>query len=156
MIGVIETAGAVVAFLSPFMPYLREAGKITGKKLVEVAAERGGDAAFKKAQDLWGKISGRSGSLELRSAADLVAAKPEDETYQTVFTKALAGYLEKNPDFAKELVDLMGGGDSVQEVLAERGSWIEDVRQEMAGTGRQSIKASDEAVIKGATQIKTK
>jgi hypothetical protein len=76
-----------------------------------------------------------------------MAAKPEDETYQTVFTKALVGYLEKNPDFAKELVNLMGGEDSVQEVLAEKGSWIKNVRQEMAGTGRQSVKASDAAVI---------
>jgi hypothetical protein len=156
MIGVIETAGAVVAFLSPYAPYLKEAGKIAGKKLIEVAAEKGGEAAWKKAQDLWGKITGRPDSPELKSAADLVAAKPEDETYQTVFAKALAGYLEKNPDFAKELVDLMGGEDSVQEVLAERGSWIEDVKQEMAGPGRQTIKATDDSVIKGATQIKTK
>jgi hypothetical protein len=156
MIGVIETAGAVVAFLSPFMPYLKEAGKITGKKLVEVAAERGGDAALKKAQDIWGKLAGRSDSLELKSASDLVGANPEDQTYQIVLTKVLVGYLQKNPSFAKELVDLMGGEDSVQEVLAQRGSWIEDVRQEMSGTGRQSIKASDDAVIKVATQIKTK
>jgi hypothetical protein len=86
----------------------------------------------------------------------LVAAKPEDETYQTVFAKALATYLEKNPDFAKELVNLMGGEDSVQEVLAERDSWIGDVRQEMAGPGRQTLKASDGSVIQGATQIKSK
>jgi hypothetical protein len=153
----IETAGAVGAFLSPFMPYLKEAGKIAGKKLAEVAAQKGGEAAWKKAQDIWGRITGQSSEApELKSAAGLVAVKPEDETYQTVFARALASYLETNPAFAKELVDLMGGEESLQEVLAEKGSWIEDVKQEMVGTGRQTIRATDDSVIKGATQTKTK
>jgi hypothetical protein len=48
------------------MPFLNEAGKIASKKLVEGAAEKGGEAAWKRAQSLWGKITGRSDSLELR------------------------------------------------------------------------------------------
>lgn len=156
MIGVIETAGAVVTFLSPFMPYLKKAGEVAGKKLVEMIAEKGGEAAWQKAQALWGRITGRSSeTAEVDSAANLVAAKPGDETYQGVFAKALADYLEKNPDLAKELVELMGGEQSVQEVLAERGSWIEGVRQEMAGAGRQTMKATDNSAIRNATQIKT-
>jgi hypothetical protein len=99
------------------MPYLKEAGK----KRVDVAAQKGGEVASKKAQDISAKIAGRSPETpELRSAADLVALKPEDETYQTVFAKALASYLETIPEFAKELVDLMGDDESVQEVLAEK------------------------------------
>jgi hypothetical protein len=153
MIGFIETAGAVVTFL---MPYLTEVGKIAGKKLVEMGVQEGGEAGWKKAQDIWGKIRGRADSPELKSAADLLAAKPENQTYQTILASALASYLEANPNFYKELVDLMGGEESVQEVLAERGGWIEDVKQEMAGNGRQTIKASGKSVIKRAAQTKNK
>jgi hypothetical protein len=153
MIGVIETAGAIATFLAPFMPYLKEAGKIAGKKLVEVIAEKGGDAAWQKAKGVWAKITGRLGDdPELASAAGLLAAKPDNATYQTIFATALASSLEKNPEFSKELLELMGGEKAIQEILAERGSWIEDVKQEMEGSGRQTIKATDDSVIKGATQ----
>jgi hypothetical protein len=76
-----QIAAATVATLAPFTPFLIEAGKAGGKKLAEVIAEKGGEAAWQKAQALWDKVRVHFGDdPEVQSAATMVATKPEDET----------------------------------------------------------------------------
>ena len=150
-----QTAAAVAATLAPFTPFLIEVGKAGGKKLAEVMAEKGGEAAWKKAQALWDKLQTRfRDDAEVQSMATVVAVKPEDEARQTMLAEVLGGRLQENPALAQELFDLLGGQEAVQQVLAERGSWVEDVTQRMKGGGRQIVQASDDSVIKGVRQIK--
>ena len=150
-----QTAAAVAATLAPFTPFLIEVGKAGGKKLAEVVAEKGGEAAWKKAQALWDKLQTRfQDDAEVQSMATVVAAKPEDEARQTMLAEVLGGRLQENPALAQELFDLLGGQEAVQQVLAERGSWVEDVTQRMKGGGKQIVQASDDSVIKGVRQIK--
>ena len=150
-----QTAAAVAATLAPFTPFLIEVGKAGGKKLAEVVAEKGGEAAWKKAQALWDKLQTRfRDDAEVQGAATMVAAKPEDEARQTMLAEVLGARLQENPALAQELFDLLGGGEAVQQVLAERGSWVEDVTQRMEGGGKQIVQASDDSVIKGVRQIK--
>jgi hypothetical protein len=150
-----QTAAAVVTMLAPFTPFLIEVGKAGGKKLAEVMAEKGGEAAWKKAQALWDKLQTRfQDDAEVQSAATVVAVKPEDEARQTMLAEVLGARLQENPALVQELFDLLGGQEAVQQVLAERGSWVEDVTQRMKGGGKQIVQASDDSVIKGVRQIK--
>ena len=150
-----QIAAAVVTTLAPFTPFLIEVGKASGKKLVEVVAEKGGEAAWKKAQALWDKLQARfQDDDEVQVMATVLAVKPEDETRQTLLAEVLGARLQENPALAQELFDLLGGQEAVQQVLAERGSWVEDVTQRMKGGGKQIVQASDDSVIKSVRQIK--
>ena len=150
-----QTAAAVVTTLAPFTPFLIEVGKAGGKKLAEVMAEQGGEAAWKKAQALWDKLQTRfHDDAEVQVMATGVAVKPEDEARQTMLAEVLGARLQENPALAQELFDLLGGQEAVQQVLAERGSWVEDVTQRMKSGGKQIVQASDDSVIKGVRQIK--
>ncbi|HKZ86579.1 MAG TPA: hypothetical protein VJ793_23355 [Anaerolineae bacterium] len=152
-----QIASAVAAIVAPFAPYLIDVGKAVGKKMAETIAAKGGEAAWSKAQSLWSKIKARLGDdPEVKSAALMLAGAPDDETYQTLLTKVLAKRLEQNPDLARELLDLLGGEKAAQRVLAERGSRVTSVMQEMQGSGEQIIHASDRSTIEGVTQKKKK
>ena len=150
-----QIAAAVVTTLAPFTPFLIEVGKAGGKKLAEVITEQGGEAAWKKAQALWDKLQARfQDDDEVQVMATVLAVKPEDETRQTLLAEVLGARLQENPALAQELFDLLGGQEAVQQVLAERGSWVEDVTQRMKGGGKQIVQASDDSVIKSVRQIK--
>ena len=154
-VGIGLTTAAIVARLAPFTPFLIEVGKAGGKKLAEVMAEKGGEAAWKKAQALWDKLQTRfHDDNEVQVMATVMAVKPEDEARQTLLAEVLGARLQENPALAQELFDLLGGQEAVQQVLAERGSWVEDVTQRMKGRGKQIVQASDDSVIKGVRQIK--
>lgn len=157
MIGVVETAAATVSLIAPFMPYLIAAGKAGGKKLTETIAAKGGEAAWNKAQTLWGKINEKFGdALDVQGAANVVASNPEDESFQQVLIKTLSARLQKEPDFAQELLDLLGGKKAVQRVLADSGSSVERVKQQMEGSGEQLVHATEHSVIKEVEQTKKK
>lgn len=148
-------AAAVTAALAPFTPFLLEIGKAGRKKLMEVINEKGGDAAWDLAQKLWGKIKTyMSDDADVNGATLLVSAKPEDESRQIMLATALANGLKGNPKLAQELSDLLGGENAVQQVLANRKSWVKDVTQQMSGGGKQTIKADNNSRITGVKQIK--
>ena len=150
-----QIAAAVVIALSPFTPYLIDTGKAAGKKLAETIAQKGGEATWKTAQSLWAKITAHFGNDPVvKSAATMVADKPEDETRQTMLAEVLGARLKENPALAEELLNLLGGQRAVQQVLADHSSWVEDVTQRMKGSGTQTVKASQDSVIKGVRQIK--
>jgi hypothetical protein len=150
-----QIAAATVNALAPFLPFLIELGKTSAKKLGEVIAEKGGEATWKTAQDLWNKIRFHfGGDPEVKGSIAVVAAEPEDEARQTMLAEVLAARLSRNSDLAQELLDLLGGQEAVQRVLATRGGWVQDVVQQMKGGGEQTVRATGKAVIKGVQQIK--
>jgi hypothetical protein len=150
-----QIAAAIVMTLSPFAPFLVDTGKTAGKKLAETIAQKGGEATWKTAQTLWTKIIAHFGNDPVvKSAATMVADKPEDETRQTMLAEVLGARLKENPALAEELLNLLGGQTAVQQVLADRSSWVEDVTQRMKGGGTQTVKASDDSIITGVHQIK--
>jgi hypothetical protein len=129
--------------------------KASGKKLAEVITEKSSEAAWKKAQALWDKLKVHFGDdPEVQSATAMVAAKPEDETRQTMLAEVLADRLQSYPVLTDELLALVGGQESLQQVLADRSSWVENVTQRIAGSGKQVVKANDNSIITGVRQIK--
>jgi hypothetical protein len=157
MIGVIEIATATVTALAPYLPQLLKGAQIAGEKFGEGLATKAGEVTLGKITEIWGKIKNRfTQHPELEHAAALAGTQPSDTTYQTVFAKALAAYLQQDSQLSEDLLNLLGGEKAVQKVIADRSSMIEDVTQEMEGTGKQSVEASDNSVIRGVRQVHRK
>ncbi len=157
MIGVIEIATATVTALAPYLPRLLHGVQLAGEKFGDTLASKAGEAAAAKMPELWAKIKNRFAQHpQLEHAAGLVATQPADSTYQTVFAKALAAYLQQDPQLAQDLVALLGGESAVQKVAADHSSLIEDLTQEMQGTGRQTVEATDNSTVRGIRQTQRK
>jgi len=153
MIGFVEIATAAASLLAPYLPYAIKAGQAVGGAIVAEVEKVGGEAAWNKAEAIWNKIKEHfKDKPELKQTAELVAMQPEDLTYQKVFAKALASYLETKNDLQEELLNLLGGEKAVQRVVADKGSLIDDVTQELQGKGTQSVESADHSVIKGVKQ----
>lgn len=150
-----QVAAATVTALAPYMPLLIYTAKFTAEAIGEMVVQKGGELAWQRAQSLWGKIKARFGDDGvIDGAATMVAAKPEDANLQKILATQLAERLKQQPELANELLELLGGKESMQKIIADRSSWVEDVTQEMAGSGSQIVRASDDSVIKGVKQIK--
>src|SRR5437667_9124827 len=146
MIDIAAIATAVTTVISPFMSSLvQQAGKFT-----DAFVQKGGEAAWEKAQELWKKITGHLGNdAVVNSAATVVADDPTDEDAQKQLAKQLAKRLEINPDLAKELQMLLGGPERIQEAIAGNQGHVEYVRQSMKGAGKQRAQVGDGGVIRG-------
>ena len=145
---IVEVAATLVAYLAPFMPYLQEAGK-------RFAGEMG-KATWENAQDIWKRIMARfENDREIMVSASALAYSPENEVIQSMLAKALATRLQETPAFAEELLSLLGGPQTVQEIRVSKGSWIENVIQDTSGGDvQQTVEARDWSVVKVIKQIK--
>lgn len=140
-----ELTAAAIAAISPFLPYLGKAG--------EAFAKSGGEAAWQAAENIWQKIVGASSNdAKLSGAVSLLLADPVDEDSLSILAKSLESHLERNPDLAEALLTELGGQPRVQEMVAERGSRLSGNEQELRGSGRQTISASDDSVIENSRQ----
>jgi hypothetical protein len=152
---IIQISTAIVTQIAPFTPYLLEIGKAAGQKWIETVAEKGGEASWNRAKMIWEKIHSHVGDdPKVKGAALMVSADPEDSSTQTLLVNALAPHLNADPQLMQELLHILGGSRSVQEILADRESRVEEVTQELKGTGTQSVKASEGSTIKGVRQSK--
>ena len=84
----------------------------------------------------------------------MISAQPENQQRQEMFAEILAARLQQDPDLAKELIDLMGGQEGIQQVIADRNSTIKDVSQDMKGSGKQTVQADNKSRIEGVKQVK--
>ena len=141
-------ATASVALIAPFMPYLTEVAKASGTKFAEAIAEKGGEGAWGKALKIWSKLKERfSQNGDLEDAARMLARKPEDESRRVLLTEVIAEILKSDPDFAENLLDVFGGTGALQTVIANSGSWVQDVKQDMTGDGQQRLEVNDSTAI---------
>ena len=84
----------------------------------------------------------------------LAAAKPEDGARQTMLAGVLAARLQQDPDLVQQLFDILGKERVVQQVLADRSSWVKSVVQRIKGNGTQTVQANQDSVIVGVHQTK--
>lgn len=145
----------IVKILAPFTPFLVELGKDGSKKIVDVISEKGGEASWELAQKIWKKINSSLGEdPEIKGATLIVSAKPEDETKQAVLAETLSAKLRGNQILADELFDIIGGENSIQQIIVNHKSIVADIDQQMSGNGKQIISADNNSRIKGVKQIK--
>jgi hypothetical protein len=151
---IVAVAGGVVAALSPFMPYLVNMGESVQKKLEEVIAEKGGEAAWTLAKSLWGRISARfADDRRVQHSAEGVALAPGDERAAETLTEVLAKRLEADPALGEELQALLGGPQRVIQLTAGHDAIIERVRQRIrAGAGSITLTVGDRARISDVDQ----
>jgi hypothetical protein len=155
MIGAIEIATATAATLAPCLPHLLKYAQAAGEKFGEGLATKAGELTVGKINEIWVKIKNRFAQHpELEHSARLAGTAPGDATYQAVFAKALAGCLQQDPQLSQDLLNLLGGEEAVQTVIADRSSMVENVNQELEGTGEQSIKATNKSVVRIARQVR--
>jgi hypothetical protein len=120
------------AFISPFLPYLTQLGKKATDKAVESAAGKFGEAGWQKAQAIWLKLNPK---VEVKPAAleavtDAID-NPDDAAYQTVLQVQLKKLLDRDPDLAKDIEQILAeesdgisGAQIVQNVVGNRNQII--------------------------------
>ncbi len=146
-------AQAAVALLSPFMPYLIPLGKSLGKKLEDVISEQGGEVVWEQAQKLWDKITGRlKDDPVVQAQATMVADAPASTAAQQLLTQKLSERLATNPDLLQEFLDIIGGPEGVQRVIAAKNAEVTDFDQNMAQAGIQEVTAGEGAKVRRFTQ----
>jgi len=89
----------LVTFLAPFLPYLLKAGE----KAVEEVSEKFGAEAWERAKTLWGTLRGKP---DIESAAQDVAAMPDDPDAQAALRLQLKKLLAADEALAAELARL--------------------------------------------------
>jgi hypothetical protein len=140
MLGIPEIAAAAVTVLSPYIPVLTGALQKGGEELAKWVAQKGGELAWNKAQEVWKKITGSLGNDPgVTGAAAVLAEDPSDEGFQTALAKLLTKRMENNPDLVKELEAVLGGAAGVQKIVTGENAIVKNVRQAMKGSGKQDI-----------------
>ena len=106
-----------------------------------------------KAQQAWEKIKIHfKGDKKIEDSAAGLAKDPTDQDYLHLMAKALAARMAEKPELAEELVEVLGGRQAVQRVLADKSSWVEKVTQEINRSGTQIVEARNDSVIKNVKQ----
>jgi hypothetical protein len=131
-----KLATQVTVFMTPFLPYLVSGGEAAMKEI----GKRFGETAWEEAKALWNKV--RNPNLE--GVARALADDPEDEDLQVALAKLLVKQMSTSPELAEELMHTLNEDSSVQTILVEQGSRVEDILQRLSRPGTQ------ETIIRGS------
>jgi hypothetical protein len=98
----------LTAFISPFLPFLLKLGGKALEKSTESASGKFGEAAFAKAQAVWGKLEPKVEAKEsAKEAAIDVANSPEDQDLQAVLRVQLKKLLEQDEKLMKAIDQIL-------------------------------------------------
>jgi hypothetical protein len=98
----------LTAFISPFLPFLLKLGGKAVEKSTESASSKFGEAAFGKAQAVWGKLSLQVEAKEsAKEAAIDVASNPDDQDLQAALRVQLKKLLEQDQDLFKAIEQIL-------------------------------------------------
>ncbi len=99
-------ANEVTAYLTPFVPYLLEAGKYAAG----AAAKKFGESAWNGAQALWQKLRSKMDDKPgLRDALEDLGKSPTDEDLQVAARVQVRKTLAADLEFADELGRILDG-----------------------------------------------
>jgi hypothetical protein len=128
--------GTLTAFLSPFLPTFLKLGGKAVEKATESASGKLGEAAFSKAQAVWGKLSPKlEANKGAKEAVTDAANHPEDEDFQAALRVQLKKLLATDEELRTEIdrildenaVDGTSGTQIVQNVTGDRNQVIGQV-----------------------------
>ncbi len=134
----------LTAFISPFLPFLLKLGGKAIDKSAESAAGKFGEAAFGKAQAVWGKLGPQVEAKEAaKEAAIDVANKPSDRT-QLVLEVQLEKLLEQDEELRKAIAQILqedasDGTSGTQIVQNVVGNQNQVIGQMTGGTVQMNI-----------------
>jgi hypothetical protein len=148
-----QLAAAVTAAVAPFTPYLIDSAKAVGQSFLTVIAEKGGEAAWERAKELWRRIQERyRNTPSVRAASSALAISPDDRESQQFFAKKLLDQLQADRECAAELLQILGGQGALQRILIDHGGYGESILQELRGGGSQTVQIRENATGKNITQ----
>ena len=103
-------AREVVAFLTPFLPYLVKAGGEAAKE----AGKKFGEAAWEQAEALWGKLHPKmEDKPAAQEAVQDTAAAPDDPAAQAALRLQMKKLLAEDETLAAEVARVMQEGSQV-------------------------------------------
>ncbi|MEL6401725.1 MAG: hypothetical protein AAFR26_22020 [Cyanobacteria bacterium J06626_4] len=126
----------VTAFLTPFLPHLLKLGGQAASNVTDVVSEKFGEAAWAKAQKIWGCLRPKVEEKEgLKVAATQVASKPESPAWKAAWEEELQTLISENPDLATAISQIMKdespdstpGNQIVQNIVGEKNQAIGQV-----------------------------
>jgi hypothetical protein len=94
----------VASYLTPYLPYLVEAGKLA----VGSGAKKFGESAWEAATALWRKLwPVAEAKPALKEAIEDLGTTPEDEDAQAALRRQMRKLFAENPEFAESLAVLL-------------------------------------------------
>ena len=142
-------------FLVPFLPYLVKLGKGAGEKATEVVAEKFGEAAWKKAQKVWERLSPEVEEKEdLKMATERIAANPDSTTWKAVLQEGLETLLNSNQDLAEAIAKILE--DNPEETPGTQiNQNVDNTKGQVIGqmTGGKAIGNIDFASVQGDVNL---
>lgn len=103
----------LVRFLSPFLPHLLDVGKKAVENVTDVVSGKFGEAAWTKAQRIWGRLHPKlEEKSSVKEAVEDAVKHPDDEDYQAALRVQLKKLLEQDQTLASEIEALMRESDS--------------------------------------------
>lgn len=127
----------IIAFISPFLPYLVKLGTQSAEKLTDKASEQFSETAWEKAKVVWSKLRPQ---LEHKPAAaeaiEDTANHPDDEDLQAALRVQVKKLLQQDAALADEVAALLKadapdgtpGTHIVQNVVGNRNQIIGSVQ----------------------------
>lgn len=104
----------LTTFLTPFLPYLLKLGQGAAETATETAANKFGDAAWKKAQSVWAILSPKvETKASAQEAATDVANDPEDADAQAALRNQLKKLLANNEALASKLATIFQSDNNI-------------------------------------------
>jgi hypothetical protein len=98
----------LIAFLSPFLPFLLKLGGKAAEKATETAAGKFGEASWTKAQAVWEKLGPKvEGKESATEAAVDVANAPEDEDLRVALKVQLKKMLDQDEALANAIAQIL-------------------------------------------------
>jgi hypothetical protein len=128
----------LIAFLSPFLPFLLKLGGKAAEKATETAAGKFGEASWAKAQAVWEQLSPKVEAKESAKEAALdVANAPEDKDFQVALKVQLKKLLAQDEALVNAIAQILQadvsdgtpGTQIVQNVTGDRNQVIGQVTE---------------------------
>jgi hypothetical protein len=124
-------ATALVAYVTPYLPYLYKAGEKVGDEV----AKKVGEGVWERAKALWGKVS-PGVEAKAQGAVEALVKRPDDSRAKGAVELQVEEILKGDPGLASEIAKLL-------EAAGPRSTWV----AHLVGDG--AIAQGDGAVAAG-------
>ena len=132
-------AADVVAYLTPFLPYLQQAGG----KVAEEVGKRFGEGVWERAKALWRKVGPEIAAKDhARGAVEVLAKRPEDPRAKGAVELQLEEILAAKPGLASEVAQLL-------KAAGPRATWAQLVGDGAIAQGEGAVAAGKSGIAAG-------
>lgn len=122
----------LTAFISPFLPFLLKLGGKALEKSTESASGKFGEAAFAKAQAVWGKLEPKVEAKEAAKEAAIDVANNPSDRAKLVLEVQLEKLFERDEALSREIEQILAAD-------APDGTAGTQIVQNVSGDGNQVI-----------------